>query len=206
MAVLVLMFGAYSPPTACSGVWAIANRHGEPAWVPLVIGARPDAAGIVTFLPAITTVALLMIMAAWAIALGVTTVVAAIRLRKEITGEWRLVLSGLLSVALGVILVAAPGAGALAMVLWIGGYAIASGILQIALGFRLKSWGRVQPAALASHPRKVNARPSQQHNAPAQEKDMNKVVVVFGDEKQAHAGSARCGPPSEGSITLYATP
>jgi len=55
-------------------------------------------------------------------------------------------------VALGVILIAAPAAGALAMVLWIGGYAVASGILQIALGFRLKSWGRVHPAGLASHP------------------------------------------------------
>jgi uncharacterized membrane protein HdeD (DUF308 family) len=98
-----------------------------------------------------TTVALLMIMAAWAIAIGVTSIVAAIRLRKEITGEWRLVLSGLLSVALGVILAAAPGVGALAMVLWIGGFAIASGILQIALGFQLKSWGHVHSAGLASH-------------------------------------------------------
>ena len=154
LAALVLMFGAYSLADGVFMiVWAIANRHGEPAWVPLVIGGLLGiAAGIVTFFfPAITTVALLMIMAAWAIAIGVTTIVAAIRLRKEITGEWRLVLSGLLSVALGVILVAAPGVGALAMVLWIGGYAIASGILQIALGFRLKSWGRVHPAGLASH-------------------------------------------------------
>jgi uncharacterized membrane protein HdeD (DUF308 family) len=93
-----------------------------------------------------------MIVAAWAITIGVSMIVAAIRLRKEITGEWRLILSGLMSVILGVILVAAPAAGALAMVLWIGGYAIASGILQIALGFRLRSWGRVHPAGLASHP------------------------------------------------------
>ena len=155
LAALVLLFGAYSLADGVFMiVWAIANRHGEPAWVPLVIGGLLGiAAGIVTFFfPAITTVALLMIMAAWAITIGVTSIVAAIRLRKEITGEWRLVISGLLSVALGVILIAAPAAGALAMVLWIGGYAVASGILQIALGFRLKSWGRVHPAGLASHP------------------------------------------------------
>jgi uncharacterized membrane protein HdeD (DUF308 family) len=154
LATLVLMFGAYSLADGVfTIVWAIANRHGEPSWVSLVIGGLLGiAAGIVTFFsPAITAVALLMIIAAWAIAIGVTTIVAAIQLRKEITGEWRLVLSGLLSVALGVILVAAPGVGALAMVLWIGGYAIASGILQIALGFRLKSWGRVHSAGLASH-------------------------------------------------------
>jgi uncharacterized membrane protein HdeD (DUF308 family) len=154
LAALVLMFGAYSIADGVfSIVWAIANRRGEPAWVSLVIGGLLGiAAGIVTFFfPAITAVALLMIMAAWAIAIGVTSIVAAIRLRKEMTGEWRLVLSGLLSVALGVILVAAPAVGALAMVLWIGGYAVASGFLQIALGFRLRSWGHVHSAALASH-------------------------------------------------------
>lgn len=154
LAALVLMFGAYSLADGLfTIVWAIANRHGEPAWVPLVIGGLLGiAVGFATlFFPAITTVALLMIMAAWTIAIGVTTIVAAIQLRKEITGEWRLVLSGLLSVVLGVILVAAPGVGALGMVLWIGGYAIASGMLQIALGFRLKSWGRVHSAGLASH-------------------------------------------------------
>jgi len=155
LAALVLLFGAYSLADGVFMiVWAIANRHGEPAWVPLVIGGLLGiAAGVVTFIfPAMTAVALLMIIAAWAITIGVSMIVAAIRLRKEITGEWRLVLSGLLSVALGVILIAAPAAGALAMVLWIGGYAVASGILQIALGFRLKSWGRVHPAGLASHP------------------------------------------------------
>jgi uncharacterized membrane protein HdeD (DUF308 family) len=154
LAALVLMFGAYSISDGVFMIaWAIANRHGEPGWVPLVIGGLLGiAAGVVTFLfPAMTTVALLMIIAAWAIAMGVSMIVAAIRLRKEITGEWRLVVSGLLSVALGVILIAAPAAGALAMVLWIGGYAIAAGILQIALGFRLKSWARQHPAGLVSH-------------------------------------------------------
>src|SRR5687767_7692947 len=154
LAALVLMFGTYSlVDGVIMIVWAIANRHGEPAWVPLVIaGLLGIAAGIVTFFfPAMTTVALLMIMAAWATAIGVTTIVAAIRLRKEITDEWRLVLSGLLSVGLGVILAAAPGVGALAMVLWIGGYAIVSGILQIALGFRLRSLGHMHPAGLAPH-------------------------------------------------------
>jgi uncharacterized membrane protein HdeD (DUF308 family) len=152
LAALVLMFGAYSiSDGVLMIVWAIANRRGEPAWVSLVIGGLLGVAtGIATFFfPAMTTVALLMIMAAWAIAMGVTTIVAAIQLRKEITGEWRLVLSGLMSVVFGMILVAAPAVGALAMVLWIGGYAIALGILQIALGMHLRSWGNAHPARLA---------------------------------------------------------
>jgi uncharacterized membrane protein HdeD (DUF308 family) len=96
-------------------------------------------------------VALLALIAVWAMATGIAMIVAAIQLRKAITGEWRLVLAGLLSVAFGVILAFRPGAGALAMLLWIGAYAIAAGILMIGLGFRLRSWGRLHPAPLLSH-------------------------------------------------------
>jgi uncharacterized membrane protein HdeD (DUF308 family) len=49
-----------------------------------------------------------------------------------------LALSGLLSVVLGVLLVVAPGAGALAVLWWIGAFAIVFGVLTIALGIRLK--------------------------------------------------------------------
>jgi uncharacterized membrane protein HdeD (DUF308 family) len=54
-------------------------------------------------------------------------------------------------VAFGVVLAVRPGTGALAMVLWIGMYAIAAGILMIGLGFRLRNWGRLHPAPLLSH-------------------------------------------------------
>ena len=155
LTVLVLLFGAYAFLDGLSMiVWAITNRPGEPQWVSLIVGGLLGvAAGIVTLLwPAMTTVALLVVIATWAMALGVATIAAAIRLRKEIAGEWRLVLSGLLSVTLGVILLAAPAAGALAMVLWIGAYAIVSGVLMVALGMRLRSLGRVHSGRLISHP------------------------------------------------------
>jgi uncharacterized membrane protein HdeD (DUF308 family) len=62
-----------------------------------------------------------------------------------------LILSGLLSVALGVVLLAAPRAGALAMVLWIGAYAIVGGVLLIGLGFQLRSWGHHTTTGMQSH-------------------------------------------------------
>ena len=65
-------------------------------------------------------------------------IIAAISLRKELDNEWLLALSGLLSVALGVFLILAPGAGALALLWWIGGFAIVVGFLMIMLGLRLK--------------------------------------------------------------------
>jgi len=101
------------------------------------------AAGIIAFAwPGITALALLFLISGWAVVTGVFEIVAAIRLRKEIRGEWLLALSGILSVLFGVALVINPAAGALAVVWLIGAYAITFGVLMIALGFRLRSWMR----------------------------------------------------------------
>jgi uncharacterized membrane protein HdeD (DUF308 family) len=154
IAALVLVFGAYAfVDGALMLAWAIAHRLGDSSWVALVVGGLLGiGTGLVTFFrPHLTAVALLLVITAWAIAIGVATIAAAIRLRREITGEWKLILSGLLSVALGVILLAAPQTGALAMALWIGAYAIAGGALLIGLGFRLRSWGRLHTTGMQSH-------------------------------------------------------
>jgi uncharacterized membrane protein HdeD (DUF308 family) len=56
-------------------------------------------------------------------------------------GEWLLALGGVMSALFGVLLAAWPGAGVLAVVWLIGVYAVASGVLLIALGPRLRKWG-----------------------------------------------------------------
>ena len=95
-------------------------------------------------------------IAAWAVATGILEVVAAIRLRKEIRGEWLLALSGILSVALGVALAAYPRAGVVAVSWMIGAYATVFGVLFIILGLRLRSWAHREAgiaAAAAGEPR-----------------------------------------------------
>jgi uncharacterized membrane protein HdeD (DUF308 family) len=89
-----------------------------------------------------TTLVLLMFIASWAIIIGVLQIWGAIRLRKEIQGEWLLGLSGLLSVAFGVLMFAKPGSGALAVVWLIGWFAILAGCVYIALAFQLKKHKR----------------------------------------------------------------
>ena len=81
-------------------------------------------------------------IAAWALVTGVFEIVAAARLRKYIEGEWLLALSGVLSIIFGVLAAVLPLIGILTIVLWIGAYACALGIVLIVLGFKLRSWMR----------------------------------------------------------------
>ncbi|HEY1374073.1 MAG TPA: HdeD family acid-resistance protein [Candidatus Binatia bacterium] len=155
LAVLVLLFGAYA---LVDGVLAVisALRHratNERWWVVLLEGLVGIFAGVVTFAwPHITAIALLYVIAAWALITGALEIAAAIRLRKVIDHEWLMVLSGILSIAFGVLLAMFPGVGALAVVLWIGAYAIIFGVLLVALGFRLRSWERSGGLHPAHHP------------------------------------------------------
>jgi uncharacterized membrane protein HdeD (DUF308 family) len=150
--VLVLLYGAYA---LIEGVLAVASalvgqRGGAFPWGLLLAGLAGVAVGIVTFLsPGLTALALLYLIAAWAIVRGVFEIVAAFHLRKEIENEWLLGLSGLVSVILGGFLLAAPGAGALAVLWWIGAFSIVFGILTIILGFRLKGLKDRIPTRLA---------------------------------------------------------
>jgi uncharacterized membrane protein HdeD (DUF308 family) len=137
---LVLLFGAYA---IVEGVVAVVSsiqvrKEQQYWWVILLEGLVSIAAGVLTFAwPAISGLALLFVIAFWAIAHGVLEIVAAVKLRKQIHGEWLLGLSGLLSIAFGVVMIAYPGVGALAMAMVIGIYAIIFGVLLIILGGRL---------------------------------------------------------------------
>jgi uncharacterized membrane protein HdeD (DUF308 family) len=143
LAALVLLFGAYSMADGILGVWtAVAERKEREHWGLLLLeGLLGIGVGILTFLvPGITALALVFYIAIWAIATGVLEIVAAIRLRKEIEGEWLLILSGLASVVFGVILMAQPGVGALAVLWLIATYAVVFGVLLVILAFKARSF------------------------------------------------------------------
>jgi uncharacterized membrane protein HdeD (DUF308 family) len=144
LAALVLLFGAYAFADGVLSIVAAVRRRGEARWGMLLLeGVAGIAVGVMTlFLPGITALTLLYLIAAWAIVTGVLELVAAVRLRKEIKGEWVLALGGIASIAFGVLVALLPGAGALAIVIWIGAYALVFGVLLVVLSFRLRSWGR----------------------------------------------------------------
>jgi uncharacterized membrane protein HdeD (DUF308 family) len=143
---LVYVFGAYA---LVDGVFAVVAgiRGREPAgggrgWL-LLEGLLGVGAGIVAFLwPDITALALLWLIAFWAILTGILEIVAAIRLRRVLNNEWLLAVAGVLSIIFGLILVIWPGSGAVGLVWLIGIYAIVFGVALVALALRLRGLGR----------------------------------------------------------------
>jgi uncharacterized membrane protein HdeD (DUF308 family) len=139
---LILLFGAYA---LVDGVFAIVGvfggtRGGTPRWLLLIEGIASILAGLIALvLPGLAAVALLYLIAAWAVITGVFEIASAIRLRQEIRGEWALIVGGALSILFGVILaVIGPVAGLLSLIWLIGIYAVAFGILMLITAFQVR--------------------------------------------------------------------
>jgi uncharacterized membrane protein HdeD (DUF308 family) len=97
------------------------------------------AAGVIAIAwPGISAMALLWVIAAWAILSGIFQILAGWEIRKEVEGEWVLFVGGVLAIIFGLILFFRPGAGALSVVWLIGTFMILFGILQVILSFKLK--------------------------------------------------------------------
>jgi len=134
VAALVTLFGAYA---LVDGVFTLAAAFtmGRGGWNSVawgLAGLLGIGAGLVTFFwPGITAVALLYVVAAWALVTGVFEIAAAISMRKEMRHEWLMGLSGLVSIVLGVILLAVRPVEGLVAIVWVlGWYALfASGVL-----------------------------------------------------------------------------
>ena len=146
---MVLLFGAYA---FVDGIFALIGAfraiRSNDRWGVLVF---EGTAGIVTaaitvFWPAITALALVYIIAAWAFVTGALEIYAAIRLREYISGELLLVLGGIVSIIFGVVAVVLPVAGALAIALVFGVYAVMFGVILVALGLRLRGWMKATDA------------------------------------------------------------
>jgi uncharacterized membrane protein HdeD (DUF308 family) len=145
LAVLVLWFGVYALVDGAFSVFgAIAGwRFREDKWLLLLEGLIGIGAGIVTLqAPGMTAVALLFFIAAWALATGVLRIIGAIRLRREISGEFWMVLSGLAAIVFAFLVMEQPAAGALAMVWMIGWFAVVMGSMLVMLGFKLRTLSR----------------------------------------------------------------
>lgn len=142
---LVLLFGAF---VLVDGIIAVVSgiklrEYFKYWWALLLEGLTGIVIAVLTFVwPDVTALVLLYFIAAWAILTGIFEIVAALELRHVVPGEWATFLAGVLSVILGVMLFVYPSAGAVGMVWAIGLYAIAAGITEIIVAFRLRGLGQ----------------------------------------------------------------
>jgi uncharacterized membrane protein HdeD (DUF308 family) len=145
---LTLVWGAYALADGILALWAaLAATGGDTSkrWWLALGGVASILAGLVAFFyTGMTALVLLMFIAAWAIVIGIVLIWGAIELWKVLDDAWLLGLNGALAIAFGVLLVARPGDGAVAVVWMIGWFAVVFGILHIALAFRLRRFK--QPA------------------------------------------------------------
>lgn len=93
---------------------------------------------LAAFWPGITLLWLLVIFAAYALIQGVTSAVAAVQNRKTNDDWWLMLLWGLVGIGAGVIAFMLPNLTAVVLVLVIGATALASGIVDVVMGVRLR--------------------------------------------------------------------
>ncbi len=142
LAVLVALFGAYALVDGVMECIVAPTLYGTRYfWWLLISGILGIAAGVITFMhPNAVAASLFYLLAFWLIFAGIFRTIVAFQIRNDISDEWLLILSGILSVAAGVLMFYRPGPSLLAWIWVIGAYAILYGCLLIAGGFRLRKW------------------------------------------------------------------
>jgi uncharacterized membrane protein HdeD (DUF308 family) len=160
---LAILFGVltlFSPVTTAAVLvlWmgAVAIVEGVVALAAAIGGAAPVSRGWAVFYALLSigfgilalldplgmASALMLVLAAWLMVAGVYRIVFAIRVRKQIEGEWMLIVSGALAVLLGVLFAVNPVSGLVVTSLWIGATALVYGVLQVVVAFRLRRLGQ----------------------------------------------------------------
>ncbi len=154
---LVMLFAAYAFVDGIfEVVHAIGHRQEIEHWGLLLIeGLFGIAFGVLAFQsPELTTlvggVIVAFYIAAWAIVTGAMRIATAVRLRKEIEGEWLMALSGGVSILFGIVIMARPAVGVLAMLYFVAAWAILLGAILIALAFKARKFSGEFSEAIAN--------------------------------------------------------
>jgi uncharacterized membrane protein HdeD (DUF308 family) len=121
---------------------AVRAAEANQRWGPLI---AEGVAGLATTIialswPTFNDLFLVYLISGWALVTGILEIVAGLRLRRYVAGEWLLTVSGIASIILGFLMVIIPLTGAITIAYWVGLYAFLFGALLIALGFRLRTW------------------------------------------------------------------
>jgi uncharacterized membrane protein HdeD (DUF308 family) len=139
--VLGMFFAAYLLVDGAVNIWgAITQRGKDGWWAMLLFGILGVAVGVYALLrPPITMIALIYTVAFMAIVIGATLLALGWKIRKIVSTEWMLYVTGILSIIAGVFILARPGIGGISVVYTIATWAVLIGILRIVIAFRVKN-------------------------------------------------------------------
>ena len=140
---LVILFAIYAFMGAgLQAASAFSSRNAGPVAGHLLLGLIDLAAGVVALAwPGPTAYVLVIVVAAWALAGGIAEIFAGFGSGETAGTRAMFILSGLVSVAFGVLLFARPGVGAVTLALLFGLYSLIYGFSQITAGIQLRHIG-----------------------------------------------------------------
>ncbi|MDA1358272.1 HdeD family acid-resistance protein [Glycomyces luteolus] len=136
--VLIVLFGAYAIVDGVTAIVMGAKRSNGRGFF-IFMGVVGVVAGLIALVwPGISALALLYVIAFWAIITGVGSIVSGFGLSRDAGGRWLFVISGLAGVVLGILLLVNPDEGAVALVVTIGFFAIIWGFFTVFTAVRLR--------------------------------------------------------------------
>jgi uncharacterized membrane protein HdeD (DUF308 family) len=142
LAAFIAVFAVYAIFSGAFEFAAGLSMPRGPKWSLVVGGLLGVGVGVLAVAsPESTALAVTLLVGIYAIATGIARTSAAFTLG-AFSQTWLLALSGIVSVIFGILLVAAPGAGVLAILWLVGYYAIFAGIMAIGFGLRLRGVGQ----------------------------------------------------------------
>jgi uncharacterized membrane protein HdeD (DUF308 family) len=151
---LVILFSVYAFIDAgLQAMRAFGSASAGPVLGHLLLGLIALAAGVIAIVwPGPTALVLVLVVGIWAFVGGIMEIAAAFGSGESAGTRALFVLSGLISVAFGVVLFARPGVGAVTLALLFGFFALIYGVSQIILGVETRRTGKTLDSVLENQP------------------------------------------------------
>jgi uncharacterized membrane protein HdeD (DUF308 family) len=157
---LVILFAVYAFIAAgLQAMRAFSSATAGPVIGHLLLGLIDIAAGVVALVwPGPTALVLVLIVATWAMVVGLLEFFAAFRHGEPAGTRALFLLGGLVSVAFGVVLFARPGIGAVTLALLFGLFNLIYGTWQLVLGIDVRHTDKaLHPVHVDRHPHRTAA-------------------------------------------------
>jgi uncharacterized membrane protein HdeD (DUF308 family) len=135
--VLATFFAAFILVDGAVNVWGALQNRDKDGWIALLLFGALGVCfgGYALAVPPLSMIALIYVIAFFALANGLTTIFLGWKVRQEITTEWVLYVSGALSVLFALLILFRPAAGGIAVAYMVGTWAIIVGLLRIYFAF-----------------------------------------------------------------------